>query len=126
VSEAIAIDHFMNPFLIVFLATPFVALAARELFNLRASYRVIVIVYLILGWGLVNLAVEWRVSSLEALVQSSTSSSPGLLEKLQNDGATRVFAYYFGWVYAPIYFLLCLWVYYTARYFTRRVRKLNA
>lgn len=105
----------MNPFWIVFLVVPFIALAARDISKRKVSVWSIAIVYVIVGWGLANLAVDWRFSSLAAQAQSSPS--PELLDQLQNDGAANVFAYYFGWLYAVIYFLLCLWIYYIARYF---------
>jgi hypothetical protein len=116
----------MNPFWIVFLVTPFVALAARDFSKRRVSLWSIGIVYVVVGWGLANLAVHWHFSSLAAQAESSASPSPELLDRLQSDGAAYVFAYYLGWLYAVIYFFLSLWVYYIARYFITRTRKVNA
>ena len=116
----------MNPFWIVFLVIPFLALGARDFSKRRVSLWLIAIIYLVVGWGVVNLAVRWHFASLEAQVQNSASPSPELLDRLQSDGAAYVFAYYFGWLYSAIYFLLCLWVYYIARYFVKRPQKLDA
>ena len=116
----------MNPFWILFLAIPFPVLVARDVSKRRVSLWLIAIVYMAVGWGLANLAVHWHFSSLAAQVESSVSPAPELLDKLQSDGASYVFAYYFGWLYSAIYFLFCLWVYYIARYFVHRPRKLDA
>ena len=116
----------MNPFWIVFLAIPFIALAAREFSKRRVSLWLIVIIYVVVGWGLAILAVEWHFADLDAQVRSSVSPPPELLDKWQSDGAAYVFAYYFGWLYSAIYFVLCLWVYYIVRYFVKHPRKLNA
>ena len=116
----------MNPYLILFLAIPLVAIVAKEIFKPKLSFWLIVIVYMAAGWGLANLAVDWHFSNLEAQLHSYKSPPAELLNKLQNDGAAYVFAYYFGWAYAAIYFLLCLWAYYTARFFIRHFRGLDA
>jgi hypothetical protein len=116
----------MNPFLILFLALPFLILAARDLSGRRVSLWVLVAGYMAVGWGLAALAVEFHFSSLAAQVERYASPPPDLLNQLQNDGAANVFAYYFGWAYAAIYFLLSLWVYYVVRYFVKRPAKSNA
>ena len=88
----------MNPFLIVFLAIPFIALAARDFSKRRVSLWLIVIIHMVVGWGLAILAVEWHFADLDAQVRRSVSPPPELLDKLQSDGAARVFAYCFGWL----------------------------
>jgi hypothetical protein len=116
----------MNPFWLVFLVIPFLALGAREFSKRRVSLWLILIVYMVVGWGLANLAVHWHFASLDAQVQNSALPSPELLDEWQSDGAAYVFALCFGWLYSAIYFLLCLWVYYIVRYFVKRPQKLDA
>ena len=111
----------MNAYVVAFLVIPLFALVAREFFNIKVSLWIVFVVYVLVGWALVNLAVWSHFAGLEALVRSYASPPEQLLDELQGDGAKYVFAYYFGWAYAAIYFLLSLWLFYIGRYLKKRV-----
>lgn len=105
----------MNLYLVVFLILPVVALAVREYGKLKLSLWVIFFVYLGAGWLLVYLAAQSHLADLDELVRNTPDPSKELLDKWQNDGAKQVFALYFGWAYAAVYFLTCLSIVYVVR-----------
>ncbi len=60
----------------------------------------------LLGWLLVNLAIDSSHRSLDDVMSRTPTPSDELLSKWQNDGAAQVFALYLGWIYSSIYFLI--------------------
>ncbi len=98
----------MNIFLIMFLALPPAMFIAKSYWRWRISTVLLFIGYLVLGWILINLAVWWHFEMLSEKLQDLTAPSEKLMETIQNDGAKRVFALYFGWAYALIYFVFWL------------------
>ncbi len=94
----------MDLYFAAFLTIPLVLLAAKELGWLRSSIWLIFFVYIVVGWLLVYLSVESYQRSLDNLVRNTPNPSEELLKNLQNDGAARVFATYFGWAHSVIYF----------------------
>ena len=105
----------MNLFFAAFLLLPILALLAKESGKLRLPLWSIFLLYVAVGWLLVNLAVERYYAYLNELVLSTPDPPEELLNRMQNDGAKRVFALYFGWAYAGGYFLICLWIVKAAR-----------
>jgi len=110
----------MNLFFASFLILPILALLAKESGKLKLPLWSIFLVCAVVGWLLVNLAVEQYFASLDEVISSSPNPPEELLERRQNDGAKRVFALYFGWAYAALYFLICLWIIKAARALVRR------
>ena len=100
----------MSFYLLAFLILPVAAIAARLFGKLKLPLWLIFLIYLPVGWLLLVLDVERYFDSLDVLVRSTPNPPAELLDKLQNDGAARVFAFYLGWAQAAIYFLLCLWI----------------
>src|SRR4051812_32350978 len=92
----------MNCYLIVFLVTPLVLLTIRECLGRRLSVWPLFILYVAIGWLLINLALAASNSALEEAVRQNPTEE--LLNRLQNDGAANVFTFYLGWAYAAIYF----------------------
>ncbi len=112
----------MDPYLAAFLVIPIAALLAKESYQLRFSLWVVFIVYVPVGWLLVNLSVARHFELLAQAVRDTANPSQELLDNSQNDGAANVFAYYFGWAYAAIYFVVCLWAFKVVTFFIYRRR----
>ena len=112
----------MDPYLAAFLVIPIVALLAKESYQLKFSLWVVFIVYVLIGWLLVNLSVARHFDLLAQAVRDTANPSQELLDNSQNDGAANVFAYYFGWAYAAIYFVVCLWAFKVVTFFIYRRR----
>ena len=110
----------MNPFDAAFLILPVAALVAREFGKLKLPLWLIFLIYVPAGWLLMTLGVEWYFAALDKAVRSTPHPSEELLNKWQSDGAARVFAVYFGWAFAAIYFVLCLLIIKTVSFFVRR------
>jgi hypothetical protein len=100
----------MNFYLAAFLIIPVVALIAREAGKLRLSRWIIFFGYLAVGWLLVYLAVQSYLDNLDEPVRNTPHPSKELLDEWQDDGAKEVFALYFGWAFATVYFLACLMI----------------
>lgn len=65
-----------------------------------------------LGWLLINGAVYFSFAHLGGLIHSYGDNPPAdLVEDWANDGAKRVFALFFGWVYALVSFVPLLLIY---------------
>ncbi len=111
----------MNPYHIAFLTLPIAAIVAKLFFKWRLSLWIIFFGCVLSGWGLAHLAVERHFDNLDALVRSTPQPSPTLLDALQRDGAAQVFALYFGWAYAAVYFLLCLGLAYVVKFAADRL-----
>jgi hypothetical protein len=115
----------MNPFDAAFLILPVAALVAREFGKLKLPLWLVFLIYVPAGWLLMTLGVEWYFAALDKAVRSTPHPSEELLHKWQSDGAARVFAVYFGWAFAAIYFALCLWIVKIVHFFVTRLRTAN-
>ena len=111
----------MNIYDAIFLLFPIVAIIAKEMLKLKISLWIIFVVWVGFGWLLVNLATWRHYEMLDELMRNTPNPSEELVERWQNDDASQVFALYFGWAYAAIYFLLCLPLVYIVRYAKKRV-----
>ena len=112
-------DSLMNLLIASFLVLPVIALIAKELGKLKLSRWSIFLIYVAVGWMLIYFAVERYFASLDEIVRNTPNPSEELLDRWQNDGAKRVFALYFGWFYAAIYFLGCSLAIYIVRLLKR-------
>jgi hypothetical protein len=113
----------MNIFTFGFLLIPIAAIAANEVSSKKVSLWFIFIVYVLVGWLLWNLSVWWYFQQLDELVRSTPHPSAELLEKWQNDGAANVFALYFGWLFAAVYFLVCVVIVFAIREIGKQLMK---
>lgn len=100
----------MSLYLTAFLILPLVSLVAKESGELKLPLWLIFFIYLGVGWLLVHLSVQSSLANIDGLVRNTPHPSSELLDEWQSDGARQVFALYFGWAYAAIYFLACLLV----------------
>ncbi len=110
----------MNVYDAIFLLLPVVTLVAKELLKLKVSLWVVFAVWIGIGWLLVNLALWRHYELLDELMRNTPNPSEELIERWQADGAPQVFALYFGWAYAAIYFLLCLALVHIVRFIKQR------
>ena len=69
-----------------------------------------------------NLRVEFFFDSLEQLVAASPNPSDELLDRAQSDGASRVFALLFGWLFAAIYFAIWFGLFHIGQWVWKRFR----
>ena len=91
--------------LVLFLATAPALLIVRFARPARMPWWLIGILAALLGWVLSNLAVYFYYEHLHALSDQAGGGAPQeLIDEWQNDGAKRVFAFMFGWLYG----LICL------------------
>ena len=98
----------MDIFVIGFLLIPVVAISAKELFGWKRSLWLIFFVCVLFGWMLWALSIWSSQQQMDELVTRTQDPPKELLDGWQNDGATNVFALYFGWAIAAVYFLACL------------------
>jgi 4-amino-4-deoxy-L-arabinose transferase-like glycosyltransferase len=105
----------MNIFHTAFLVFPIFAICVKEFFQPKISSWFVFIICILIGWLLWNLAVWQHFETLDALVRNTPNPSEELLDRWQSDGAPKVFALYFGWVFAAIYFWVCFSVIYIIR-----------
>jgi hypothetical protein len=90
--------------LVLFLATAPALLVVRLARPARMPWWLIGILAASLGWVLSNLAVYFYYEQLGALLAQAGGGAPQeLIDEWQNDGAKRVFAFMFGWLYGLIY-----------------------
>ena len=95
-----------NPFFITFLALPPFIIFLRHIGKLRAPRWMISLGFVLVGWALLNLAVFLHFEMLGRLVENTANPPQEWIDEWTNDGGKRVFALFFGWSYAVVYFLL--------------------
>ena len=96
----------LNPFNIAFLVLPPFLIISRHFSKIRIPMWAIFIGYVLMGWAFINLGVLLHFEMLAKLIESTTNPPQKWIDALVNDGAGRVFALFFGWVYATIYFIV--------------------
>ncbi len=95
-----------------FLVLPFAVLLLRAFRPKRMPWLLAFLAVAVLGWLFVNGAVYFKFEYLGDLMHSYGNNPPEDLVKLwSNDGAQRVFALLFGWVYALVWFAPPLLIY---------------
>jgi len=60
--------------------------------------------YVVVGWVCVNLGIWFFYISLGWLIDTTNNPPQEWIDAWAADGAKRVFALMFGWIYATIYF----------------------
>ena len=101
--------------------------AARFAWPKRVSWRAVVLVAALLGWGLVNLVVFFTQAHTSDLVQRAGGlehAPPELLEKWSRDSGPKAFAIVLGWLTGLVYLLPWLGIY--AVFHRVRERRRNA
>src|SRR5262245_60629219 len=101
-------------FVALFLATAPALLFIRLVKPARMPWWLIVVLAASLGWLWSNLAVSFYYEHLGDLLaqHGGVGSAPQeLIDEWQNDGAKRVFALLFGWLYGLVYLAPWLVVY---------------
>jgi hypothetical protein len=71
--------------------------------------------FVLFGWAFLHAALWWDAKQLFLLVAASPTPSEELLQRLGSDGAPRVLALFFGWVFAGVYFSLWWGIFYVGR-----------
>lgn len=94
-----------------FLLLPPVLLLARLRRPERAPWGLLAVLLLAGGWALVNGSVYFHYEALGDSLARQASPSQELLDRWAADGAKRVFALFFGWLYALVYSIPFLGVY---------------
>jgi hypothetical protein len=100
-----------------FLALPPVLLLVRFLAPRRMPWLLLVLLVRSFGWVFSNLAVYFYYETLNDQLNAAggvNGAPQELIDRWQSDGAKRVFAYFAGWLYALIYLLPLLAVYWLA------------
>jgi hypothetical protein len=97
------IEKTVNIFFAIFCLLPPVLLGGKFYWKWRISSWWLFVGFVLVGWILVNLTV-WRHFEVLADLASIPGASDDVMDAAQNDGATRVFGLYFGWLYAALYF----------------------
>ncbi len=97
----------------LFLALPATLLLLRAFVPQYMPWWLVVLTMLLVGWLLIHLQVNYYYQHLGDLVRSyGVENTPSdILTKFQNDGAKRVFAALFGWVFAGVYLVPWLLAY---------------
>ena len=104
-----------------FLLLPFAVLLLRAFRRKFMPWWLAFLAVAALGWLLVNGTVHFSFAHLGDLIHSYGDNPPNeLVERWANDGAKRVFALFFGWVYALVWFVPLLLVYGLIQLFRRR------
>jgi hypothetical protein len=105
-----------------FLSLPVILLAWRTLRPGTMPWWLVVVLAAVMGWLFANGTVYFYYEYLSDLVRASgPSPSQELVERLNNDGAKRVFVALFGWLYSLV--LLAFWwlIFGTIRSVRRRI-----
>ena len=116
----------MNIFLLVFCVLPPALLGAKMYLKWRISSWWLFAGFVLVGWILVNLTIWWHFEELNRLAWYTPGASDELQEAAQTDGAARVFALYFGWAYAAVYFGVSALACSVIAIFYRRIRETGA
>ena len=98
----------INPFIMVFLLIPPIMIIGNTCREKRFSYWSLLLVFMIIGWPCVLFGIDWYYDGLAQIIDKTPTPPEEWLEILTADGAKRVFALFFGWLYSAIYFLVWL------------------
>ena len=106
----------MNQFLYLFclwsfLVLPIILLGIRVLNRRFMPWWLLLSLIPILGWIFVNGTVTFSYQHLRELHDGYSNAPPELTARLTSDGAKRVFALFFGWIYSFVYLMpfLCFY-----------------
>ena len=88
----------------------------------KVPWWLVLVVVALGGWLLVNATVYFYYEHLGVLVHSRENPLQELVDRWATDGAKRVFALFFGWLYGFIYSVPYFLVY-TLASFIRRKRQ---
>ena len=97
--------------IVLFLATAPILLIARQARSALMPWWLVGFLAALLGWICSNLAVFFYYEHLDVLLAKAggvLGAPQELIDRWQNDGAKRVFAFYYGWLYGLIY--LAFWL----------------
>jgi hypothetical protein len=101
-------------FLSIFFLTPPIILGLKFFGGKRVSWWLIFMIISAIGWLSINATVYFYFEHLTDLLTRSPNNF-ALQNEWQNDGAMRVFALLFGWLYGLIYSLPWLIIYWILR-----------
>jgi hypothetical protein len=105
-----------------FLTLPPILLGVRLVRHDKMPWWIFLVLFAGVSWVLVNSAVYFHYAHLTEVLQSHVESPPAdLLQRWSNDGAKRVFALLFGWLYGLIYLGPWLVVYYVLTLLGRHI-----
>jgi hypothetical protein len=99
----------------LFLAVSPLLVAVRFMKPKRMPWWLLVILAAVLGWLFSNSAVYFYYENLSdrlAAAGGVNGAPQDLIDRWQSDGAKRVFAYLFGWLYGLVYLVPWLVIYF--------------
>jgi hypothetical protein len=99
---------------VLFLVSAPVLLVLRFSWPRRIPWWLLICVAALLGWVFSNLAVVFYYRHLDDQIAAAGGfdfAPPDLIDTWQSDGAKRVFAFFFGWLYGLIYLAPWLVIY---------------
>jgi hypothetical protein len=103
----------------LFLALPAILLAIRFFRPRLLPWWAMTLLVSFLGWGVINVTVYFHYQHLGDLIRGYGDNAPdALTDAWAADGAKRVFALYFGWIYGLVYsipFLVLFGILWTIR-----------
>ena len=105
-----------------FFVLPPLVLSARFAKPGKLPWWLVLLIIPIGSWLLANATVYFYYDHLGDLIQSQEYPSEELVDRWAADGAKRVFALFFGWLYGIIYSVPYFFIYLTA-YFIRRKKQ---
>lgn len=105
-----------------FFLLPPVLLMIRFFHPDKVSWWLVLLTIPIGCWLLVNATVVFYYEYLGALIENHPNPPQELMDRWAADGAKRVFALLFGWLYGFIYSVPFLFIYGVAHFFRRRKR----
>lgn len=103
----------VNPFFLAFLISPIVLIILKQTGKISVSLMLIILIYMIAGWFLVNSTIWFHYEMVKILINNTQNPPQELIDHLTEDGAKRAFEFFFGWLYSFVYFIFCyvlIWV----------------
>ncbi|MCS7062734.1 MAG: hypothetical protein NZM04_01575 [Methylacidiphilales bacterium] len=90
-------------------------------FKLQFALVWVWLLMVMIGWVLINASVYYHYEHLAE--QMNMNPTEDLISAYSSDGAKRVTALLFGWVYAALYTLPWLFIYFGIRFFLNKTKE---
>ena len=97
----------VNPFFLAFLISPIVLIILKQTGKISVSLMLIILIYMIAGWFLVNSTIWFHYEMVKILINNTQNPPQELIDHLTEDGTKRAFGLFFEWRYSFMYFIFC-------------------